>query len=873
MSRSSGVGVSVERGGDPSGDAHRHSDVRVLKFGGTSLANGERFASVVRRVREVLSDGRRTVVVVSAVGGTTDALQTAASIAGSPAGDREGSVFERSGLVAVEENHMQLLGVLATAEELAELQGRVYAYFRDIERLIQGVELLGECSPRTKDRLLSHGELLSSLLIAAGLRSHGLPGRAVDARLLIRTDDRHGSALVDREVSARQIQERLGGAQDVPVVTGFLASTAEGETTTLGRGASDFTATLIGAALGAEVVEIWTDVGGIHTADPRSVPRAAPIEEVSYDELLELASFGAKVMCPLAVEPVRDAGIPVRILSTLDPSLPGTRVVENPTAAAGPVRGISAIREAALIRLEGVERLGVSEAAERLFRALRSADVPALLFTLDSSAHSVSLAVAAADLSKTEAAIRKEFERERKAGLLGEPVSQKGRSILAIVGEGMRDTPGISGRLFRTLGEIGVNVHAIAQGSSERNISWVVAEEDEPRALRAVHDAFLAGSPATNGARRVDVHAPQPLPIAILGAGRVGSTLLDQLRDHGLDELRAQGFNPRIVGIARSQVATLDSAGLDPAVWRDDLEVGGESPVAVVTAVSGDLPGLLVDCTASGEVVDWYRTVLRSGGGVITANKLPLAGDYATYRELREGAGAGVAAPGGGLHYEATVGAGLPVLGTLSDLRASGDELRRLEGVLSGSLSFIFQGVNQGAVFSEIVREAVQRGLTEPHPGEDLGLRDVVRKLVILGRQWGRPLEADDVQVTPVLPAELLEITDRDAFLDALREVDGAMADRRAVAEAGGARLIPVARLDESGSSVGLRAIRADQPLAQLRPGDNVVEMETVRYSEQPLVIQGPGAGTEVTAAGLLVDLLRAARQLSMSRARDLMRT
>ncbi|MEX2530449.1 MAG: bifunctional aspartate kinase/homoserine dehydrogenase I [Gemmatimonadota bacterium] len=867
------IGETVDEGKTASREGGDRSSIRVLKFGGTSLANEERFASVVRRVSEVLADGRRPIVVVSAVGGTTDALQTAAAIAGSPSGSGEGSVFGRSGLVAVEENHLRLLEVLAPAEELAELRGRVHGYFRDIERLIQGVELLGECSPRTKDRLLSHGELLSALLVAAGLRSHGLPGRAVDARQLIRTDDRHGSALVDREVSTRQIRERLADAEDVPVVTGFVAATADGETTTLGRGASDFTATLIGAALRAEVVEIWTDVGGIHTADPRSVPLAAPIGEVSYEELLELASFGAKVMCPLAVEPVRDAGIPVRILSTLDPSLPGTRVVENPVAASGPVRGISAIREAALIRLEGVERLGVSETAERLFRALRGADVPALLFTVDSSAHSVSLAVAAADLSRTEAAIRKEFDRERKAGLLGDPVSQEGRSILAIVGEGMRDTPGISGRLFRTLGELGVNVHAIAQGSSERNISWVVAQEDEPRALRAVHDAFLAGSPGGNGTSRVDVHPPQPLPISVLGAGRVGGELLDQLRDHGLDELRAQGFDPRLVGVARSRGAALDPAGLDPSSWRDHLHAAEAPPDEVVAAVSGEVPGLLVDCTASGEVAGLYVTVLRAGGGVITANKLPLAGSLSTYRELRDAAGRGIFAPGGGLHYEATVGAGLPVLSTLSDLRASGDELRRLEGVLSGSLSFIFQGVNEGAVFSEIVREAVERGLTEPHPGEDLGLRDVVRKLVILGREWGRPLEADDVEVTPILPSELLAIADRNAFLDALREIDGDIADRRAAAEAEGARLIPVARLDESGPSVGLRAVASNQPLAQLRPGDNVVEMETVRYSSQPLVIQGPGAGTEVTAAGLLVDLLRAARQLSMSRARDRTRT
>ena len=815
--------------------------VRVMKFGGSSVGDAERIRRAAILVARAQVDAT-PVVVVSAVGGVTNRLVEIADLAGRGDEGYEAVVRE------IEERHRALLRALAPPDELPALGLRLESALTELGRLARGAQLLGECTLRTRDRMLATGELLSSMLVAACLRAAGTAAAAVDAREILRTDNRFGSARVDQVASRTRVRERLPGADGIPVVTGFIAATAEGETTTLGRGASDYTATLLGAMLEAEAVEIWTDVDGVLTADPRSVSEATPVREIGYEELLELAHFGAKVMCPPAVEPARRAGIPLWIRSTLEPSLPGTLVVASPrTDPYRPVRGISAIRDVAVIRIAGVEAVGVTEASRRIFRALRVADVESLLFTQDSSAHSVSFAVKGPDAGRALSALRAEFRREREAGLVREPAGGQNFSILAIVGEGMRDTPGISGKLFSTLGAAKVNVHAIAQGSSERNISWVVGSEQEGLALRTVHRAFFS----PRGELR-------PVRILVLGAGSVGGALLDQLAENGNDALAPHGIRPMLVGISDSRRAAVDMEGLEAGRWKTLLEAGAESPERAFESVFTGDPLIVVDCTASAVVSGRYMEYLRAGAAVVTANKIPLSGPLKEYGALKRAAEAG-----GGLHHGTTVGAGLPMVRTVAELTGSGDHVNEMEGALSGTLTFLFDALNRGRRFSESVSDARQRGISEPDPREDLRLRDVVRKLVILARTAGLEIEPSDVTAEPILPERLLETGSVEEFMDRLPEVDEEMAARSRAARDRGARLVCVARVQGGEASVRLEVVPADRPTARIGGTENVLVIRSDWYAEHPILIQGPGAGPEVTAAGLMTDLVAAAGRVA----------
>ena len=819
----------------------KRRNIRIMKFGGSSVGDAGR----IRRVAGLVEQARTEavpVVVVSAVAGTTNALSEAA--------DRAGRGEEAHGepLESLEELHRALLVQLASEHELAELHERLDAALAELRRLARGAQLIGECTPRTRDRMLAFGELLSAMLVAACLRNQGLEAWDVDAREILRTDERFGSARVDRNASRDLVRDKLPGDNGIPVVTGFIASTPGGDTTTLGRGASDYTATLLGAMLDAEAVEIWTDVDGVLTADPRTVPEASPVREIGYEELLELAHFGAKVMCAPAVEPAQRAGIPLRIRSTLDPSLPGTLVVKTPAPDPyRPVRGISAIRDAAVIRVAGVEAVGVTEACQRIFKALAVADVESLLFTQDSSAHSVSFAVAGADAPGALSALRAEFRREREAGLLRDPVGEQSFSILAVVGEGMRDTPGISGKLFSTLGAARVNVHAVAQGSSERNISWVVSSEQEALALRSVHRAFFSPPGSL-----------QPVRMLVLGVGSVGGALLDQLSDHGEGALAVHGIRPILVGVSSSQKAVVDLEGLDPGQWRSLLQHGEHTSENVFTSVFTGDPIVIMDCTASVDVAGRYPDFLRSGAAVVTANKIPLSGPLHEYHALRRSG-----AEGGGLFHETTVGAGLPMVRSVAELRRSGDRISSMEGVLSGTLTFLFDEVNRGRPFSEAVAEAMRRGISEPDPRDDLGLKDVVRKLVILARSAGFEIEPDEIRVEPIVPKSLLQARSIEQFMAALPGLDEEFAARSAEASESGCRLACVGRVDPSGGSVSLDVVSTDRPAARIKGTENVLEITSQRYSEHPILLQGPGAGPKVTAAGLMTDLVAAAERVT----------
>jgi bifunctional aspartokinase / homoserine dehydrogenase 1 len=827
--------------------------IRVLKFGGTSLAEADRIRSVARLIDQARGESV-PVVVVSAVGSTTDRLQELLDAAVQGRDSVEEEAQRLSSL------HRSLLAGLAGPQPDTPLEEKMEEHWAPLGQVLQAVTLLGEASPRIRDRVLGLGEGASALLLVAALEARGIPAESVDARELIVTDGRHGGARVQLEASRRRIGARLPGAGPVPVVTGFVAATEDGAPTTLGRGGSDYTATLIGAALEAECVELWTDVDGVLTADPRAVPEASPLRTMGYDELVELARLGARVVCPLAVEPVRKAGIPLRIRSTLDPDRPGTLVrpgSDDARTEVTPVQGVSAISGAALLRLGDVDRIGLNRGAERLFRSLEHADVPTLLFSQDSGAHSLSVAIPGDRLSDALEALDDEFRGEREAGLLAPVEVEPDCSVLAAVGRDMRNTPGVAGAVFQSVGDCGVNVRAIAQGASERNISWVVSGRDEARALRAVHGALLdplKGRPpgrAARGTRR-------DFPIVVVGAGGVGSALLDQLATDGWASLAELDLQPRLAGVARSRAAALNLEGFAPEHWRDALAEADGDPGALPAFLQDlDPGGVVVDCTASADVGELYPAFLAAGHSVVTANKLLFSGPLAELRAVE----AQARRSGTLLRFETTVGAGLPLVEAVRRFRETGDPVLELEGTLSGTLTYLFDQVNRGVPFSRALEDARAAGLTEPDPRQDLGLSDVVRKLVILGRMAGFELEADDIRVEPLLDPSLLDDPDPSAFERALPEIDGEMARQAEAAAAAGVRLLPLARLDRDGARIELARVPLGGPFGRLEGTENALRIRTRRYQEHPLVIQGPGAGPEVTAAGLLADLLDVARQ------------
>ncbi|HVS66415.1 MAG TPA: bifunctional aspartate kinase/homoserine dehydrogenase I [Thermoanaerobaculia bacterium] len=832
--------------------------MKILKFGGTSVGDAERIARVAELVDRALDgrDLRSVAVVVSAMGGVTDLLLRAAT----------GSVADREAahdcLREVERRHHKTLDRLAPSERRQELEARIAESLEELRQVVQGVSLIGECTPRTLDLVLAHGERLSAPLLAAALRARGIAAEPCDARGLIVTDRTFGGARVDEVATGEQVREHFARAAELQVVTGFIAASRDGETTTLGRGGSDYTAALLGAALGAAEIVIFTDVDGVMSADPRQVKDAFSQPEMTYEELMELSHFGAKVVYPPTVQPARRAGIPLVIRNTLRPGAQGTRVVEarRRRPADGrrpaPVTGIASMPSIALLRLEGDGMIGVPGIAGRLFAALARRRVNVILITQASSEHSICFAVSPEQAAAARDATEEEFALELEAGLLRPLVVESDLAIVAVVGDGMRERPGLAARLFRVLGRRGINVRAIAQGSSERNISVVLARADESAALRAVHDAFFR---AHDGA----------LEVVVAGCGSVGAQVLREIC-----QLSDQPGRPRLViaGVLDSRHMALDHRGVEPPAsgsWREHLEaIGRPADLEAVADWLASSTGLraFVDCTASMAPAAIMPRLLASGCLVVLANKLPLVAPWPEHarllgsrRSFRRG-----------LYAEATVGAGLPVVRTLESLLASGDRLISIEGVFSGTLAFLAGQIQAGVPFSQAVRTAYDAGYTEPDPREDLSGLDAARKLLILARLAGRELELDDVEIEPLIDdADLLALPLED-FWAALPALDGPIAERQRDAEAGGGRLVSLARLDEAGARLGLVAVAPDHPCAALTGTNNLFVMTTERYREAALVVAGPGAGVELTAGAVVADLLRGHAEAAPDRLIDL---
>ncbi len=812
--------------------------MKVLKFGGSSVATPDRIRAVVAIVQAARRK-EKVVVVVSAFGGVTDALVQAGAQSA-----RRDETWETT-FADLVSRHQLAAAELAMPAERESVLGELTERCDELQRLLRGSALVGECSPRTLDGVMSFGERLSAITVAAAMRAAGEDAEACDCRALLVTDGTFGSAQVDLDATRKRVRARLERHPRLQIMTGFVGATAGGETTTLGRGGSDYTASIVGAALDAEAIEIWTDVDGVMTADPRLVPEAFSIPSLSYDELMELSHFGAKVVYPPTVRPARAQSIPLLVRNTFHPEFPGTRVEHQRRESARDICGISSISRVALMRLTGDGMVGVPGIAMRLFGALAREGVSVILISQASSEHSIVFAVQPAAIDRARARVNEEFALERRLGLIDDLVVDDDVSLIAAVGDGIRVRPGAVGRLFAVLAAHGIPVQTFAGGASERNISIATSRANEVRALNAIHGALLFPT------RRV-------IDVYLVGAGRVGAAFLQQLHTQAGILARHEETQVRLAGLTTSTRMLLDSRGIDHGAWKARLDADGEAHDLgrfVDAIVAPRRPtAVFVDCTASDEPGAWFARLIDAGVPVIAANKRPFSGALDAYRRLKDAVAGGAA-----LHYETTVGAGLPVLGTLRDLVRTGDRVERIDGALSGTIGFVLDGLRAGKAFSEVVREAHALGYSEPDPRDDLMGADVARKILILAREAGYPLEPHQVVTQPLVPAEWTSLS-KEEFWHRLPSLDAEFAARQAEATAAGRRLCYLARAADGVTSVGLQAVEASHPCASLSGTDNLIAFSTSRYNMTPLVVRGPGAGPQVTAAGVFADVLRAAR-------------
>ena len=812
----------------------------VHKFGGTSLANAERY----RQVAAIMcaQEGEKKAVIVSAMHKVTDALIELVDLAKA----RDDAYLARADVLKA--RHVETVEALLPPELRQQLFDVLESDFKDIKEVLRGVYLSRTYSDRTLDLIAGHGELWSAQLLNAHLNAMGIASNWLDARTLLTVEPGDTSVSVDWERSKSQTIEWLRELKtNWVVITGFIASTPEGIPTTLKRNGSDFSASIFGKLLDARAITIWTDVDGVLSADPRLVPEAVVLEDVSYQEATELAYFGAKVVHPSTMAPAIENKIPIWIRNTFNPSSRGTRIHEK-SSSSYPVKGFATVDGMALVNVEGTGMIGVPGVANRLFGALGEVGVSVVMISQASSEHSICFAIPEAQAALARKTVERTFFAELHHNQIQRIDVTENCSILAAVGDNMVDHPGVAGKFFSALGKARVNIRAIAQGSSERNISTVIDRADSRKALRAVHAAFYLSN--------------QTISIGVIGSGLIGGTFLDQLKTQ-METLKKEfKIDLRVRGVLNSKAMILSEQGLTLENWRESLKESGlpgdlEKFVAHVQA--DHFPhAVILDCTSSAELTTHYPSWLERGVHIITPNKKANTGTMEFYRTLRSI----TRATGRHYLYETTVGAGLPIINTLRDLIQTGDQVLKIEGVLSGTLSYIFNTFDGTKPFSEIVQEAREEGYTEPDPRDDLSGMDVGRKLVILAREMGLDLELDDVRIESLVP-ESLRNGSVEEFFERLPKYDQAMTDLLIQARGRDEVLRYVGVVNSEGPcSVELKSYPRSHAFAGTSGSDNIVAFKTQRYHTQSLIVQGPGAGPDVTAGGVFADLLRLASYL-----------
>jgi aspartokinase/homoserine dehydrogenase 1 len=803
--------------------------MKVVKFGGTSVGS----AANIRKVRDiVLSQKEDAVVVVSAVNGITDLILNAAQTASAGSEDFQPMLAE------IKETHQQII------EDLFSGSGAI-AYIieellNELEQILTGITLVGELTAKTLDRIAGIGERISSHIVA-----HFIPGAyRVDASQLIQTDSNFGKAQVDFEVTNQKIIDNFADFSGIAIVPGFIAKNAKDEYTTIGRGGSDFTAAILAAALNANTLEIWTDVDGFMTADPRVISKAYTIPELTYSEAMELSHFGAKVIYPPTILPVYQKGIPIRIKNTFKPENAGTLIISSAkTPKDRPIKGISSISDITLVTLQGIGMVGVIGISMRLFTALAKANINVILISQASSENSISVAVNQQSVDLAKNAIKNEFEKEINSGQISKVSIESDLSIVAIVGENMRNTTGVAGKLFSTIGKNGVNIIAIAQGASELNISWVVKNQELRKTLNVVHESFFLSENVE-------------LNIFLMGVGTVGGSLLEQMHKQRQKLIEEKRLKIKLTGIANSRKMLFRREGIDMSTWQDALDESEmSSSLSCFLKEMKEMNifnSVFVDCTASDEVSVLYNEILESNISLVTANKVAASSSYENYIGLKNIA----KQKGVKFLFETNVGAGLPIISTLNDLVNSGDRILKIEAVLSGTLNFIFNTISAEIPFSKTIKLAQEQGYSEPDPRVDLSGVDVARKILILARESGYPLEMDEIAIERFVPDHFFD-GPLEAFWKNIPQLDAGFEERRKKLAEQNKKWRFVAKFENEKAKIGLQEISSNHPFYDLEGSNNLVMFTTERYNEFPMLIKGYGAGASVTAAGVFADLIR----------------
>ncbi|MBO6793323.1 MAG: bifunctional aspartate kinase/homoserine dehydrogenase I [Balneolaceae bacterium] len=813
----------------------------VLKFGGTSVGTSESLQQVQKILQSHAAENTSQAVVVSALGGVTNQLVELALQA--EAGNENYTKI----LSAIEERHLSVCEDLIPATNRSGTITTLKLLLNDLEDICRGVFLIQELSPRSSDNILSYGERLSSTLIHDYLTSTGLDVRLIDARKIIKTDAQFGNAVVDQELTYQNIKSAFEDYNGISIVPGFLASSNDGNlTTTLGRGGSDYSAALIAAALDAEKLQIWTDVSGMMTANPRMVPLAHPIQHLSYEEAMELSHFGAKVIYPPTIQPVLDKGIAVEVKNTFAPDDHGTLITKKGAEDSDLVKGLSSIEDVALCTLSGSGMVAVPNFSYRLFASLSHEGINVIMITQASSEHTITVGIAEHDAERARVAIEAEFEHEIRLRKVNPLTVETHLSIIALVGTRMREQVGVSANLFETLSHNGINVKAIAQGSTELNISVVIDRKHLKKSLNSLHESFFLS----------DI---RKFYIFMIGVGNVGRAFLDQINTQ--NDFLSEAFKVQInvCGLANSRKMLFNEESIDLENWQQEIEKQGvkmtdQGFVDAMIAMNMR-NSIFIDCTASNDIPNLYDQILRNSISVVTPNKVACSSNFDAYLDLKKTATRYQAK----FLFETNVGAGLPVISTLSDLLKSGDRITKIQAVLSGTLNFLFNTYDGTQKFSDVVKQAKAEGYTEPDPRLDLSGVDVMRKILILARESGHKLELTDIGNEPFVPAECMDTESLDEFYNMLDKHDDVFKEMYKQAADAGKRIKYVATFESEGksASTGLQSFGPDHPFYELDGKDNIVLFYTKRYSEQPLVVKGAGAGAAVTASGIFADIMR----------------